>query len=94
MKLAIVIARNDGTEDKILAEFADFIKYEEVHNIGLDKLMNNLRVRDIAWLAWHSEVRRKKTSLSWDEWPTTVEGVIIDTEADKIVPLERTQPIG
>lgn len=94
MKLAIVVAHKDGKQESVMAEFADFIKYEEVHNIGLDRLMDNLRVRDIAWLAWTAKRRKKETDLSWEEWPTTIEGVIIDTEAEKLVPLESSQPIG
>lgn len=94
MKLAIIVAHKDETDQTVIAEFADFIKYEEVHNVGLDKLMDNLRVRDIAWLAWHSQFRQKKTSLTWEEWPSTVAGVIIDTEEEKIVPLANSQPIG
>ena len=94
MKLAILVVKNDGVEEQVVAEFADFIKYEEVHNIALDELMKRLRVRDIAWLAWASELRRKKTTLTWDEWPSTIQGVIVSDEADTIVPLESTQPIG
>jgi hypothetical protein len=94
VKFALLIHGTDGTPRKSVAEFADFIKFEEVHNISMAKIEDNLKVRDLAWLGWHSEKRRGKTALSFDAWIETVESIAIDSGEEPIVPLEKTQPTG
>ena len=93
MKIALVV--NTATEQrKVVCEFADFVKYEEVHNVSMASIETSLRTRDLAWFAWHSEKRRKITTLDFDAWCETVESISIDTEDDKLVPLESSQPTG
>jgi len=94
MKFALLVHGTDGKPRKSIAEFADFVKFEEVHNISMAKIEDDLKVRDLAWLAWHSEKRRQQTALTFDQWIETVESISMDSGEDRIVPLESTQPTG
>jgi hypothetical protein len=93
MKIALLVHSDSGDRVSV-AEFADFCEYEEVHNISMAKIEDDLKIRDLGWLAWCSEKRRGKTELDFNAWRQQVTGVSITTEEAKIGPLERTQPIG
>ena len=94
MKLAVVVLGSDGKTRKACAEFADFVKFEEVHDISMVRIETNLKVRDLAWLTWHSEKRKSVTALEFDKWIETIENIEMDVEGGKIVPLESSQPTG
>ena len=94
MKLPMTVTGTDGKDRSSVAEFVDFCKFEEHHNISMAKIENDLKARDLAWLAWHSEKRRNQTALNFDEWCSTVEGIALDSGETKIVPLEMSQPTG
>lgn len=94
MKIAIKVGGTDGSTRRSVAEFADFCKFEEHHNISMARVEDNLKVRDLAWLAWHSEKRRQVTALDFDTWLGTIESLSLDTEDEKLVPLESNHPIG
>jgi hypothetical protein len=93
MKIALIV-RTTTESRKALCEFADFVKYEEVHNVSMANIETNLKTRDLAWFAWHSEKRRKVTALNFDDWCGTIEGIDIDTGEEPIVPLGSSQPTG
>lgn len=93
MKIALIVRTATGPR-KALCEFADFVKYEEVHNISMANIESNLKTRDLAWFAWHSEKRRKLTTVDFDAWCETIDGIDIDTGEETIVPLESSQPTG
>jgi hypothetical protein len=57
------------------------------------RIESDIKVRDLAWLAWHCEKRNKVTALEFDAWLETVEQISIEGE-ERIVPLESTQPTG
>jgi hypothetical protein len=94
MKLGITVHGTDGKKRLAVVAFPDFIKYEETHNVSMAKVEAEMKVRDLAWLAWHCEKRNKVTALSFEEWSETVEEITAAEGEDKIVPLERTQPTG
>ena len=94
MKLALYIHAHDGGERECLAEFVDFVKYEEQHNVSMSKVEQDIKIRDLAWLAWHSEKRRGKPTLDFDKWLETIANIGVDSEAGRIVPLEKTPPTG
>jgi hypothetical protein len=93
MKLGLTVHGTDGKKRLAVVAFADFVKYEEEHNISMAKVEAQMRVRDLAWLAWHSEKRNKVTALEFDAWIETVEQISAEGE-DAIVPLESSQPTG
>ena len=94
MKLVLWIHRSNDESQECVAEFVDFVKYEETHNVSMSKVEQDIKIRDLAWLAWHSEKRRNKTPLDFDKWLETVEQISAAEGEDKIVPLESTQPTG
>ena len=94
MKLALVVYNGEGESRNSLAEFVDFVKYEEVHNVSMSKVEQDIKVRDLAWLAWHSEKRRNKTALDFNAWLEQVSNISLDAGEGTIVPLEMTQPTG
>ena len=94
MKLELSVEGNDGLKRKATAEFAAFVIFEEVHNISLAKIEESLKVRDLAWLAWHSEKRRNQTALGFDDWCATIVSINIEMGGSEIAPLESPQPTG
>lgn len=94
MKLVLWIHRSNDESQECVAEFVDFVKYEETHNVSMSKVEQDIKIRDLAWLAWHSEKRRNKTPLDFDKWLETVANISLDAGDGQIVPLEKTQPTG
>ena len=94
MKLGLTVHGTDGKKRLAVVAFADFVKYEEVHDKSMAKVEAEMKVRDLAWLAWHCEKRNKVTALDFDAWLDTVEQISAMTEEDKIVPLESAQATG
>ena len=93
MKIGLTVHGTDGKKRLAIVTFPDFIKYEEVHDVSMAKVEAQMRVRDLAWLAWQSEKRNKVTDLDFYAWTETVEIISAEGE-DKIVPLEISQPTG
>ena len=93
MKIAMTVVYNDGTEKNVEAVFADFVAFERVWSRSVTKFEQELRLTDLAWLAWHSEKRRKETSQPFDpDWISLLEEIkIAETDGDD-VPLEISQP--
>ena len=90
MKISLKVTYNNGETAKADAVFADFVAFERTWNRSVAKLEEELRLTDIAWLAWHSEKRRMKTSDAFDPlWLNTVETVEIDDDTN-----EANAPLG
>ena len=94
MKLGLNVHGTDGKKRLAVVAFPDFVKYEEAHNVSMARVEAEMKVRDLAWLAWHSEKRNKVTALDFDAWLETVEQITGSEGEDRIVPLESTQPTG
>jgi hypothetical protein len=81
MKIALKVTFNNGEQVKADAVFADFVAFERTWNRSIAKLEEELRLTDIAWLAWHSEKRRGRTQEAFDPiWLNNVETVEIDED--------------
>ncbi len=93
MKLGLTVHGTDGKKRLAVVAFPDFVKYEEAHDVSMAKIEASMKVRDLAWLAWHCEKRNKVTALDFDAWLNTVEEISTG-EDDTIVPLESSQPTG
>ena len=90
MKIAMTVKFDDGTDKKVEAVFADFVAFERTWNRSVTRFEQELRLTDLAWLAWHSEKRRKETTLNFDpEWIATVSEIEL-AEDEEEVPLEKT----
>jgi hypothetical protein len=95
MKLGLTVHTHDGKKRTAVVQFADCVKYEEVHNISMSKVEEDMKIRDLAWLAWHCEKRNKLHSLDFDSWLETIENISIGNESENVIlPLESTQSIG
>ena len=93
MKLGLTVHGTYGKKRLAVVAFPDFVKYEETHDVSMAKIEASMKVRDLAWLAWHCEKRNKVTALDFDAWLDTVEEISTG-EDDMIVPLESSQPTG
>lgn len=90
MKIGMIVKFDDGTDKKVEAVFADFVAFERTWNRSVTKFEQELRLTDLAWLAWHSEKRTKKTTLNFDpDWIATVSEIEL-AEDEEEVPLEKT----
>ena len=90
MKIGMTVKFDDGTDKKVEAVFADFVAFERTWNRSVTKFEQELRLTDLAWLAWHSEKRLKRTALAFDpDWIATVSEIELTEDEDE-VPLEKT----
>jgi hypothetical protein len=92
LKIHLRVKFNDGQSHDADAVFADFVAFERTWNRSVAQLENDLRLTDLAWLAWHSEKRRGLTQEPFDPtWLNTVELVEPrDTEdQEATVPLDK-----
>lgn len=96
MKIALrVTSALDQSERTIMASFADFIAFEKKFSKSVAKFEAELTLTDLAYLAWHSEHRQKRTGLDFDSWINQIESLELGDQADAvIVPLETSQRIG
>lgn len=97
MKIELTVEYNDGTKKEVDAVFADFVAFERTWNRSVTKFEEELRLTDLAWLAWHSEKRTRKTSEQFEpNWIESVSTITIRENEDGkgTDPLVPTQPIG
>ncbi len=94
MKINLEVTTLDSVTTKVTAQFADFIAFETEKNRSVANFQTELRLTDLAWLAWHAEKRTKRTAMKFEEWIDTVEKVEVGTDSAVIVPLENPQPTG
>jgi hypothetical protein len=82
MKMEMRIICNDGSTKDCTAIFADFVAFERTWNRSVTKFETELRLTDIAWLAWKTQIRCKNTQEQFDIWLESVE--TIDVIADEV----------
>lgn len=80
MQMKMTVSFTDETKKQCIAVFADFVAFERTWNRSVAKFSSDLRLTDIAWLCWKSEVRLKNTSQQFDEWLLSVAAVDIDAD--------------
>lgn len=94
MKIKLFVTYNDGTSRDVDAVFADFVGFERTWQRSVARFETEIRLTDLAWLAWSAETRAKNTDKKFDpDWITTITNVEIG-DADGDTPLETTQPTG
>jgi len=87
MKIALRVVYTDGNTSDVDAVFADFVGFERTWQRSVAKFEQEIRLTDLAWLAWSSENRAKKTALKFDpDWIGTVETVEIRTDEEPADP--------
>jgi len=94
VKINLTVTYNDGTTRDVQAVFADFVGFERTWQRSVARFETEIRLTDLAWLAWSAETRNKNTDKKFDpDWIQTIENVEIG-ESDGDSPLATTQPIG
>jgi hypothetical protein len=83
VKIALRVIYTDGKSADCDAVFADFVGFERTWQRSVAKFESEVRLTDLAWLAWSAETRAKNTALKFDpEWISTVEAVEMRTEEE------------
>ena len=85
MKIALQVEYLDGTIEPVEAVFADFVGFERTWQRSVVKFEQEMRLTDLAWLAWSALTHRNKTKLKFDpDWIATVAQVLPagDTETE------------
>jgi hypothetical protein len=90
MKIELTVKFNDGTTKDVDAVFADFVAFERTWNKSITQFEKELRLTDLAWLAWNSLKRQKIVDSQFDpDWISLVENIEIrdDEEGSEDIPL-------
>jgi|DEB3_MinimDraft_2_1074329.scaffolds.fasta_scaffold00149_6 hypothetical protein len=95
MRQALEVLFQDGTVEKVIAFYPDYVKFEERFDRNpIVVTFDDFRLTNQGFLAWAALTREKRTALPWEEWINTVENVkALDDEVEH-PPLESSQPIG
>lgn len=95
MRIKMKVDFVDGSSKQLEARFADFVAFERTWNRSVTKFDNELRLTDLAWIAWHVQVREKQTAKQFDpDWLNDVDMLtMVDDEATEN-PLDETQQVG
>jgi hypothetical protein len=90
MKMTLKVKFNDGVEKDVAVKFADFVSFERIWSRSIAKFESELRLTDLAWLAWSAETRNGNTAKKFDpDWLETVDTIEpVGDEAGKTLPLE------
>ena len=91
MRLHFNVEYVDGTKADVDAVPAGQVAYEDAFDRSIQRLFDDLRLKDIAWLSWRALTRTGATSAPFDEWLATVENVGLG-KAEDPAPLEETTP--
>jgi hypothetical protein len=65
----------DGTSKEIQALPIDQVKFESEFDVSLSSLATSAKMTHLYWLAWHAEKRMKATTLEFDAWLETIDGI-------------------
>jgi len=69
MKIALTVEYLDGTKEDVEAVFADFVGFERTWSRSVVAFEKELRLTDLAWLAWSALTHRGKTKAKFDpDW--------------------------
>jgi hypothetical protein len=83
MKIALKVEYLDGTIEPVEAVFADFVGFERTWQRSVVRLETEMRLTDLAWLAWSALTHRQKTKLKFDpDWIATVAQVTPAEDGD------------
>lgn len=93
MKIKMKVDFADGSSKELEARFADFVAFERTWNRSVTKFDKELRLTDLAWIAWHVQIREKQTAKQFDpDWLNDVEALELIDDAEVDVPLDSAKP--
>ena len=83
----------DGSTKELEARFADFVAFERTWNRSVTKFESELRLTDLAWIAWHVQIREKETAKQFDpEWLNDVDSLELMTDDEVLTPFDEPKP--
>lgn len=86
MKMNMNVTMSDNTTKNCNAQFADFVMFERTWNRSVTKFQEELRLTDLAWLAWRSQIRLKLITIQFDEWLENVLDIdVLSDDDDEVV---------
>jgi len=82
MKLPVRVYYKDGSTVDAVAQFADFVDFERTWQRSVRRFEEELRLTDIAWLAWSALYRSKKTQAKFaPDWVESIDNCeVFDAE--------------
>ena len=81
MKLSLTVKPLEGESYDVIARFGDFVAFERTWNRSVAKLESEMRLTDIAWLAWQVSKRIGRTNAAFDpDWIQSVDEVTVKDE--------------
>lgn len=75
MKINLLVKFVDGSDKLITANAADLVAFESKYDMSVARLEKDVKLTHLLFLAWHAEKRTKATTLEFDTWVESVEGV-------------------
>lgn len=75
MKINLQVKFVDGSDKVIIANAADLVAFESKYDMSVARLEKDVKLTHLLFLAWHAEKRTKATTLEFDTWVESVEGV-------------------
>lgn len=75
MKINLQVKFVDGSDKMIIANAADLVAFESKYDMSVARLEKDVKLTHLLFLAWHAEKRTKATTLEFDTWVESVEGV-------------------
>lgn len=92
MKLRVHFA--SGAQQDVTAQFSDFVMFERTWNKSVAKFSDDIRLTDLAWLAWKAMSRMKMTDQPFEPtWLESVQTVDVLTDEEEVTaPLDGTPP--
>jgi hypothetical protein len=88
MKMKLTVTYNDGSAADATVSAADLVAFEDTFDRSVAKFADEMKFKDICWLAWRALHKRAGVTDEFDAWLETIEGVE-PVNVDEIVPLEK-----
>jgi len=81
--LALKVEYHSGDAEDVDVVFSDFVAFERTWNRSVARFEAELRITDLAWLAWSQLTTANKTKAKFDpDWIRTVSNVTVRDDGD------------
>jgi len=89
MRMNLKVTYNDGSAADASVSAADLVAFEDTFDRSVAKFADEMKFKDICWLAWRSLSKRAGVTDDFEQWLEGIDSVEA-VEVDEIVPLETT----
>ena len=85
MQMNLVVTFTNGERQKVKALLPDFVMFERTWNRSVANFEKEIRLTDIAWIAWRTQTRLGTTTKPFEpDWLNTVFSVEVDDEEQDV----------